>query len=144
MAFTIRQLSCLDARSLREVFRPLFVEDEYTKFTEAWHNRSPRLSLGIYKSKQLVGFALVKGRQLAYIGIDEDFQSFGLGSRLLKEILYLAFENRQNIYLTPANDAVARWYIKHGFYHSYSCEAEGGGLYTVYNAHRYPIRKHRE
>lgn len=144
MAFTIRQLTCLDARSLREVFRPLFVEDEYIKFTEAWRNRSYKLTLGIYKSKQLVGFALVKGRQLAYIGIDEDFQSFGLGSRLLKEILRLAFENCQNIYLTPANDQVARWYVKHGFYHSYSCEAEGGGLYTVYNAHRYPIRKHRE
>ena len=142
MNFRIRPLTCLDYKEIQEIFTSLFTESEDKKFTTAWRNRTKGLSMGIYKNKDLVGFALVQGSQLAYIGIHPSYQAFGLGSKLLRNVLEQAFEKGQNIYLTPVNNQrVIQWYMKHGFALSHSGPSNIPDVpYLIYNAHKYATR----
>lgn len=142
MAFSIQPLTCLDYASIRDIFSELFLECEDAKFRVAWRHRRRSVSLGIYKNKDLVGFALVKGTQLAYIGIHWSFQAFGLGSKLLRAVMSASFERCRNVHLTPVyNEDLICWYIKHGFKLTQKSESDIPGVpYLVYNAHKYPTR----
>jgi GNAT superfamily N-acetyltransferase len=119
----------------------LFLESEDKNFGSAWRHKSPQ-SLGIFYKKDLVGFALLNSRKLSFIGVHPLFQAYGLGSRLLKAVLYSAFSAYKNVYLTPvSDDDVIRWYVKHGFTLIRCTESDTPGVpYLVYNAHRYPTR----
>ena len=142
MNFKIRPLTCLDYRQIHDIFTSLFIKTESGKFHDAWRWRTKSLSVGIYKNKDLVGFALVKGCQLAYIGIHPLWQAFGLGSTLLRAVLTAAFANGQNIYLTPVNDRrIIQWYTKNGFQLCHSGPSDTPDVpYLIYNAHKYPTR----
>ena len=142
MAFSIRPLTCLDYASIRDIFSELFVESEDAKFRVAWRHRSRSVSLGIYKNKDLVGFALVKGTQLAYIGIHRAYQAYGLGSKLLRAVMSSSFERSRNVHLIPVFDPkVINWYVKHGFKLTHKGESDTPDVpYLVYNAHKYPTR----
>lgn len=142
MSFTIKTLTCLDYKSVRDIFSQLFVESEDAKFRIAWRHRTRALSMGVYKNKDLVGFALVEKKHLVFIGIHHDFQSYGLGSKLLRAVLATAFNRCHNIHLTPVdNEIVISWYVKNGFQLSRISESETPGVpYLVYNAHKYSTR----
>jgi ribosomal protein S18 acetylase RimI-like enzyme len=142
MTFTIKPLICLDYKSIRDIFSVLFCESEDANFAYAWRHRTRDLSLGIYKNSDLLGFALVVGNKLAFIGIHYQFQSYGLGSLLLKAVLQRAFAACRNIYLTPVdNELVIRWYVKHGFQLTHVGPSATPGLkYLIYNNHRYATR----
>jgi GNAT superfamily N-acetyltransferase len=113
----IAQLSCLNYRSVREIFIDIFDESEDPHFQKAWRHRDRERSLGIFnKEKNLVGFVLVEGSTLAYIGVDRDHQSYQYGTTLLRAVLSITREARKTLTLTPVdNKKVVNWYTNHGF-----------------------------
>jgi ribosomal protein S18 acetylase RimI-like enzyme len=135
-------------KSARKLFYKVFPNDE-TGFEEAWKNRIPVMSKGVYdESKKLLGFILcdVDGWKftsikIQYIVVDPKVQRMKLGTRLLQHALEVCQRLRTNLMLIPVNkEHLIAWYQKHGFQISWEGKAEGGGVYRLMNVHPYGTR----
>jgi GNAT superfamily N-acetyltransferase len=88
----------------------VFDESEEPYFIQAVSRQQG--SLGYFYRGVLVGAAIVTHQRLEYIFIHPDFQTFGYGSKLLKEVM----KRCPTLFLTAVADpGVRSWYIKHGF-----------------------------
>jgi len=109
-AIMLRALTQTDYRVTKNLFMEVFDESEEPDFIRAVSKQ--RGSLGYFYKGVLVGAAIVTHQQLEYIFIHPDFQTFGYGSKLLKEVM----KRCPTLFLTAVADpGVRAWYIKHGF-----------------------------
>ena len=144
MKYNVKQLSCLDYRTAKEMFLEVFDSSEFSDFTSAWRNRVREESLGVYTyTNELVGFALVDyQRKLNFITIHPDYQKYKLGTHLLQKILKNCIERRKGLSLIPVpSDHVIAWYKKNGFYESDTYEAVDGNRWMHLGFHTYETRR---
>ncbi len=142
MSPSLRPLTCLDARAVRELFLEIFDECEDERYAQSWRQRVPSLSYGYFSAEGvLLGFALVAnvahGYYLNYICVSPEAQGKSIGSQILLTILMKLKDRRKSLYLVPVNNAkTIRWYKKIGFYVSHEWKATGGekALYMARHA----------
>ena len=109
-AIMIRTLKQTDYRVTKTLFMEVFDESEEPDFIRLQSKQ--RGSLGYFYRGVLVGAAIVTHQRLEYIFIHPDFQTFGYGSKLLKEVM----KRCPTLFLTAVADpGVRSWYVKHGF-----------------------------
>jgi GNAT superfamily N-acetyltransferase len=138
----IKPLTTFEAKAVRKIFFEIFDESEDVHYNSAWRNRDCSRSLGIFsKENDLLGFSLVEGDKLAYIGIDPLYQKDKLGTTLLKRVLEISEEQRKHINLIPAEDPrLVKWYGKHGFNVVNEEMLVCGGKRITMNYHTYNTR----
>lgn len=108
----IRVLRDTDYMVVKTLFQRNFYTSEDLPFKEAWRNRTPDLSFGLWMEGCLIGMAVVRDTKLEYICIDPSQQGGGWGSLLLRHVISVC----PTLYLNPADDpALCRWYERHGF-----------------------------
>jgi GNAT superfamily N-acetyltransferase len=108
----IRSLKQTDYRVTKNLFMEVFAESEEPKFIKAFPKRHLTGSIGYFYKEVLVGAAIVTPGRLEYIFIHPDFQMFGFGSTMLKEVK----KQCPTLSLTSVSEPEIRaWYIKHGF-----------------------------
>lgn len=118
MKYTIKPLTSLHVKSVRDIFNEVFHMEEWKELPWIWRVRSNVESIGVFNSTgDLLGFALILAytRKLKYIGIHPLYQKYGLGSMLLKHILKTCHKIDKSLSLIPANDIVKAWYSRYGF-----------------------------
>lgn len=118
MKYTIKPLTSLDSRSVRDIFHEVFHEEDWSELNWIWRYRSKSESVGVFNSTgDLLGFALILqySRKLKYLGVHPLYQNFGLGSMLLRHTLKVCNLARSSLALVPANQIVSAWYYRHGF-----------------------------
>jgi len=90
----------------------VFDESEEPKFIKAFPKRHPLGSVGYFYKGVLVGAAIVTPGRLEYIFTHPDFQTYGYGSAMLKQVMTQC----ATLSLTAVEDpGVRAWYVKHGF-----------------------------
>jgi len=121
-----------DYSVVKHLYQDIFDLSEDPHFINAWRQRDTESSIGCFDRGVLVGAAIVGKSFLKYIFVHRDYQSAGIGSRLLRAVL----QNTPNIHLTPVADTkIQAWYIKHGFNPSYE-----DGDYRIFTRHTHNLR----
>ena len=70
-----------------KIFLQTFERHEDLAFARAWSVFSPELSEVCIERERVIGFLLVSGKHLEFIGIDPQAQGSGLGTALLHSLL---------------------------------------------------------
>lgn len=108
----IRALKQTDYRVTKNLFMEVFDESEEPKFIAAFPKRHPLGTIGCFYKGVLVGAAIVTHQRLEYIFIHPDFQQYGYGSTMLREVM----KQCPTLSLTSVTDpGIRAWYVKHGF-----------------------------
>jgi len=139
--FALRPLCAQDYRSVKDIFENAF--DTHLKpITDlgiSWKYRSKPHSLGVFRSGDLLGFAIVSfhtkngiNRYVDYLAVHSSFRGHDIGSMLLKAIISECHAGHTSVHLYPLPfPKLVAWYKSHGFYDTY-----GGYL----NLHSYDTR----
>jgi GNAT superfamily N-acetyltransferase len=121
-----------DYSVVKHLYQDIFDLSEDPHFINAWRQRDTESSIGCFDRGVLVGAAIVGKSFLKYIFVHRDYQSAGIGSRLLRAVL----QKTPNIHLTPVADTkIQAWYIKYGFNPSYE-----DGDYRIFTRHTHNLR----
>ncbi len=143
---SLRPLTCLDSRAVRELFLEIFDECEDSRYAESWRRRVVPLSYGYFSAEgALLGFALVAkaphGYYLNYICVSPEAQGKSIGSQMLLTILMKLKETKQSLSLVPVDNVkTIDWYKRIGFYVSNEWEASGGVKALFMTRHAYNTR----
>ena len=121
MKVCIKTLNSLDYASVKDIYRGEFCSKglDFSTLREVWRDRERNFSLGAYNWQgDLLGFVLVEGNYISRIAVHSDFQSFGIGGKLLKKVLSKAFLEKRALHLIPLNwdEPLIKFYCRHGFY----------------------------
>ena len=121
---TTRILSQDDFPRVEELFRECFPQFDIKDLNVTWEYRSRNDCLGILDEtgQRIIGFILAsyhaknhENMYIDYIAFEPAARGKGLGTKLLRDILQTKFQQRSSVHLSPANDALVDWYVKHGF-----------------------------
>ena len=143
----LRQLLCLDALSVREIFYEVFDAAEAQNFRFAWRVRERARSVGLFTAAhQLIGFSLVWLNKLAYLAVAPEYKGKSYGSLILSHLKELSVRKSINLSLTPVEaPALIAWYTRHGFHEEYVEPAGNKNeVYRVLNFHKYNTRSRQK
>lgn len=119
---SLRVLTESDFDAVWTIFKSVFEHKYITEFHDAWSSRNPSLSFGFFDEQcVLIGFLLTKQiqnnhQQIEFIGVSPLIQKGGIGTQLLRKVLFDATEHCYRVTLIPVNDErIIGWYKKHGF-----------------------------
>lgn len=114
-----------DFPRVEELFRESFPQFDIKDLNITWEYRSRNDCLGILDEltgERLIGFIIAsyhaknhENMYIDYIAFEEAARGKGLGTKLLQNILRTKYQQRSSVHLSPANDALVDWYMKHGF-----------------------------
>ena len=121
MKVYIKSLTSLDYASVKDIYRGEFCSKglDLSTLREVWRDRERSFSLGAYNWQgDLLGFIMVEGNYISRIAVHSEFQSFGIGGKLLKKVLSKAFLEKRAVFLSPLNwdEPLIKFYCRHGFY----------------------------
>jgi ribosomal protein S18 acetylase RimI-like enzyme len=112
---TLRNLEKNDLMAVRKIFVPLFDRVEDYNFSESWRHRNFGMSFAaISPNEQVVGFLLFRGKRIEYLAVDPEYQSYGIGSQLLKKVLEECHRYNIRPDLIPIRKVMG-WYRRYGF-----------------------------
>ncbi len=113
----LRNLEKNDLTAVRKIFVGLFDQVENYNFSESWRHRNFGMSFAaISPNEQVVGFLLFRGKRIEYLAVDPEYQSYGIGSLLLKKVLEECFRKQIRPDLIPIQtEKIMGWYRRYGF-----------------------------
>ena len=114
-----------DFPRVEELFRESFPQFDIKDLNITWEYRSRNDCIGVIDEvggERLVGFIIAsyhaknhENMYIDYIAFEAAARGKGLGTTLLTDILRTKFQERSSVHLSPANDALVDWYVRHGF-----------------------------
>ena len=112
----VRKMRENDFPSVAAIFYKVFERHEDDAFANAWLKFNPTLSL-VAEEKDVLGFLLVTGTHIEFLGVSPDAQGKGVGTTLLHSLLDKCKRRLVNVTLVPSNNSpmLISWYIRHGF-----------------------------
>jgi ribosomal protein S18 acetylase RimI-like enzyme len=116
MNYSLHPLEWKHYQQSRSLVETIFSIYEMPTFKKAWRERSEAHSFGVFSEGTLIALGLVDiFNKIQYICVDTLFQSAGLGSILIKKILF-SLSDERSIWLTSAGDErLLKWYGRYGF-----------------------------
>lgn len=119
-----RILTDEDFPRVEELFRESFPQFDIKDLNVTWEYRSRNDCVGVIDEDtgRMIGFILAsyhaknhENMYIDYIAFETAARGKGIGTKLLTDILRTKFNQRSSVHLSPANDILVDWYMKHGF-----------------------------